>query len=81
MTVHQARIIALAAVLVGTTALVPITRLHARQTLDEMRVMAEQGDAEAQRRLGDMYSLHRPPNAKVSVPCTSWRATDAACIL
>ena len=60
MTVHHARVIALAAVLVGI-ALVPSTRLYAQQTLDELpfdelRALAEQGDAEAQSTLGVMYA-------------------------
>ena len=64
MTVHHARAIALAAVLVGITALVPGTRLQALQTLnelslDELRALAEQGDAEAQFSLGIMYDSGR----------------------
>ena len=64
MTVHHARLIALAAVLVGISALVPSTRLHAQQPLadlplDELRVLAEQGDAEAQDTLGFMYANGR----------------------
>ena len=61
MTVHRARILAFAAVLVGITALVPsTTRLQAQQPpgdlpLDELRARAEQGDAIAQHRLGVMY--------------------------
>ena len=61
MTVHHARIIALAAVLIGISALVPSTHLHAQQpladlTLDELRALAEQGDADAQFNLGVMYA-------------------------
>ena len=61
MTVHHARVIALAAVLVGMSALVPSTRLHAQQPLDELpldelRVLAEQGDAAAQLNLGVRYA-------------------------
>ena len=56
MTVHHARI-ALAAVLVGISALGSGTRLHAQQPLadlplDELRALAEQGDADAQSNLG-----------------------------
>ena len=54
MTVHQARVIAFAAGLIGISALVPSTRLHAQQTHDELRALAEQGDAEAQYDLGVM---------------------------
>ena len=55
--VHHARVIALATVLVGISALIPGTRLHAQQPLadlplDELRVLAEQGNAEAQNSLG-----------------------------
>ena len=49
MTVHHARVIALAAVLVGSTALGPSTRLHAQQPLGER---AEQGDPDAQYQVG-----------------------------
>ena len=64
MTVHHARIIALAAVLIGISALVPSTHLHAQQpladsTLDEVRALAEQGDADAQFNLGIMYANGR----------------------
>ena len=57
MTVHHARIVAFAAVLVGISALVPSTRLYGQQPLsglplDELRVLAEQGDAPAQANLG-----------------------------
>ena len=55
MTVHHARVIALAAVLVGMSALVPTTRLHAQQTLDELRALAAQGDPEVQTALGYKY--------------------------
>ena len=55
MTFHQVRIIALTAVLLGTTALTPTTRLHAQQPLDELRTLAEQGDAAAQFNLGFRY--------------------------
>ena len=55
MTVHHARIIALAAVLVGISALAPTTRLHAQQTLDELLALADQGSAAAQYSLGLMY--------------------------
>ena len=62
MTVHHASIIALAAVLVGITALVP-SPSHAQQRrfdrfdppLDDMRAKAQQGDAEAQFHLGVKY--------------------------
>ena len=61
MTVHHARAIALAAVLAGISALVPITRLHAQQpldelALDELRALAEQGEATAQNNLGIKYA-------------------------
>ena len=53
----HARSIALAAVLVGISALAPTTPLHAQQTPDELRTLAEQGDAEAQFNLGFNYWL------------------------
>ena len=56
MTVHDARVIALAAVLIGISALGPSTRLDAQQTLDELRALAEQGNTEAQFNLGVMYA-------------------------
>ena len=57
MMVHHARIVILAAVLIGISAIVPGTRLHAQQppaelAIDELRELAEQGDAEAQYELG-----------------------------
>ena len=55
MTVHHARTIALAAVLVGISALAVGPHLHAQQPLDDLRALAEQGDAEAQHNLGIMY--------------------------
>ena len=60
MTVHQARIVPLAAVLIGISGLVPSTRLHAQrapQPLDELRALADQGAAEAQRSFGDRHWL------------------------
>ena len=56
VTVHHAPVIALAAV-VGITAFVPSTHLQAQQTLNELRVLAEQRNPEAQWTLGAMYSL------------------------
>ncbi len=56
MTVHDARVIAVAAVLIGISVLVPRTRLDAQQTLDELRALAEQGDTEAQFDLGVRYA-------------------------
>ena len=60
MTVHHARVIPLAAVLVGLAALSPYPRVQAQQPvselpLDELRALAEQGDAEAQFNLGLIY--------------------------
>ena len=55
MTVHRARVLVLAAVLVGISALVLSARLHAQQPLDELRLLAEQGDAWAQATLGFRY--------------------------
>ncbi len=43
MAVHHARV--LAAVLIGISVLGSSTRLQAQQTLDELRALAEQGDA------------------------------------
>ena len=40
MTVHHARVIALAAVLVGISALGPSTRLQAQQPLDQLYINA-----------------------------------------
>ncbi len=57
MTVHHARVPALAAVLIGISALIPSTRLQAQQPLDELRALAEQGDADAQNRLASGYAL------------------------
>ena len=60
MTVHHARVIALAAVLIGISTLVPATYLWAQQDFDELsledvRVLAEQDDPAAQATLGDRY--------------------------
>ncbi len=53
MTVHHARVLALAAVLVGISALGPLAACTgAQQTVDELRALAELGDAEAQFVLG-----------------------------
>ena len=62
MTLHQTRVLALVVVLIGFGALVPSTRVDAQQTieelrLDELRARAEQGDAEAQNRLGLIYGI------------------------
>ena len=59
MTVHYARVIALAAVLVGLGACGGSERTEAQQTLDELRALADQGDAEAQFNLGVMYGTGR----------------------
>ena len=56
MTVRHARIIALAAVLVGVGACGGSERTEAQQTLDELRALAERGEAEAQSSLGLMYT-------------------------
>ena len=63
MTVHHARVIALV-VLVGITALSLGLHLDAQQPvadlpLDDLRVLAEQGDAEAQFNLGTRYASGR----------------------
>ena len=59
MTVHHARVIVLAAIL-GLTALVPLTACSgAQRPLHDLRVLAEQGDAEAQFTLGQQYSHGR----------------------
>lgn len=55
MRIHHRRVIALAAILIGSSTLGPGTRLHAQQPLDELRELAEQGDAEAQFNLGYRY--------------------------
>ena len=55
MTVHRARVIALAIVVTGISALVPDTRLLAAQSLDDIRALAEQGVAEAQFSLAVLY--------------------------
>ena len=49
------RIIAHAAALVGISALAFTPPLHAQETPDELRALAEQGDAPAQNNLGFMY--------------------------
>ena len=60
MTVHHARTIALPAVLVGMSALVPLTACRgAQRPLHELRVLAEQGDPQAQFHLGQQYSRGR----------------------
>ena len=64
MTVHHACVIALVVVLVGISALSLGSRLHAQQPvadlpLDNLRVLAEQGDAEAQFNLGARYASGR----------------------
>ena len=57
MTVHQARVVVLAAILIGISALVPLPACTgAQQTLDELCAQAEQGDADAQSNLGVMYA-------------------------
>ena len=61
-SVHHARVIVVAAVLIGISAVGPSTRLHAQQppaelAIDELRELAEQGDAEAQAYLGFRYSI------------------------
>ena len=54
MTVHHARVVALAVLLLGIGAFADRI-LQARQTSDETRALAEQGDARAQVYLGFMY--------------------------
>ena len=51
------RSIALAVVLVGISALALTPPLHAQETPDELRALAEQGDARAQVALGFRYAL------------------------
>ncbi len=52
--IHHARVLAVAVVLIGISALGPDIRLHAeqpldeQQTIDELRALAEQGDAATQ---------------------------------
>ena len=60
MTVHHVRVTALAAVLIGISALSPYTGAQAQQPvrelpLDALRTLAEQGYAEAQADLGHRY--------------------------
>ena len=64
MTDPYARVIALAALLVGLSTLVPTTHLHAQQLLgemplDEVRALAEEGDASAQHSLGVIHANGR----------------------
>ncbi len=64
MTVHHARSIALAAVLVGLSALGSSTCVEAQQDvfapiIAEQRALAERGDAAAQFNLGVMYATGR----------------------
>ena len=54
MRIQLARTV-LAAVLFGISALVPSTRLQAQQPPDELRLLAEQGDADAQFNLAVLY--------------------------
>ena len=57
MAVHQARVVTLAAVLIGISALVSMEACtRAQQRLDELRAVAEQGNAVAQGDLGFMYA-------------------------
>ena len=77
MTVHQARIIALAAVLVGISALVPSTRLHAQQPVselppDELRKLAEQGHADAQFNLGQLFYVGQEGLLQDFVEAARW---------
>ena len=56
MTVHRAPVITQAAVLVVVCALVPLAACNrAQQAPEELRALAEQGDADAQFNLGVMY--------------------------
>ena len=55
MTAHSARVVVLVAVLIGGSALVPSGRVQTAQPLDELRELAEQGDAAAQSDLGYVY--------------------------
>ena len=59
MTVHQASIVALAAVLIGISGLIPGARLHAQPAHDELRARAEEGEPEAQVQLGFVYMSGR----------------------
>ena len=72
--VHHVRVIALAAVLIGSTALVPSTRLHAQQPLDELRALAEQGNAEAQFNLAYRYVAGRGVPQDGAEAVRWWRA-------
>ena len=61
MTAHHARVLALAAVLVGISALILSPSVRAQQPvselpLDEMRALAERGDAAAQYYLSARYN-------------------------
>ena len=57
MTVHHARVIALAGVLVGISVPLEIRAAMRDKTLDELRALADRGDAEAQVLLGWMYAF------------------------
>ncbi len=62
MTVHHARVIALAVVLVGISALILSPSVRAQQPvselpLDELRARAEQGDVDAQFNLGELFNI------------------------
>ena len=50
--IHHTRVLAVAAVLVGICASAPNTRFQAEQPVDELRALAEQGDAAVQFNLG-----------------------------
>ena len=71
MTAHHARVLALAAVLVGISALILSPSVRAQQPVSglplEVRVLAEQGDASAQFRLGFMYD-NGMESARTGVP-------------
>ena len=63
---HRINVVALTAVLVVVIALAPGTHLHAQLPLDELRALAEQGDADEQFNLGLRYAdglAHVSPSA------------------
>ena len=73
MTVHHARVITLAAVLVGISAIVLLGACAgAPATLDEQRALAEQGDVEMQVRLGGFYEFGNNGVPEDDVEAVRW---------
>ena len=73
MTLHHPRVLAVAAVLIGISALVLMEACAgAPQTLDEQRALAEQGDVEMQVRLGGFYEFGNNGVPEDDVEAARW---------